>query len=100
MDLAATFGCTVAELGQRLTMAELMLWSRYHACKGLPWRRIEMHLARVAQTMAAVMGGGDAAGPLSDYLVDPRPPVMGVADGDDDDDPDAGDAFADVPIDE
>lgn len=101
MDLAATLGCTVAELAHRMTATELALWLRYHGRKGLPWRRIEIHLARVAQIVATSMGGADANLPLSTYLVDPAPTTTATDDkpnddDSDDDDPDAGDAFADV----
>lgn len=46
MDLALNLGCTVRELGERMTERELRDWGRYVQQKGLPMQRLEYLLAR------------------------------------------------------
>ena len=93
MDLALAFGTTVAELEDRITVAEWNLWRRYHGRQGLPFRRLEMHLAQIAQFIAVTAGGAKTGAPLSEFLIDPRDDTAATEDDNDDD------AFADGPID-
>jgi hypothetical protein len=71
MDLALHLGGTVEELDQKMSVVEFILWQKYAAARMLPWRRMELYLAQLAQIMAATMGGATRAR-LSDYLFDPE----------------------------
>ena len=75
MDLALHLGCTVAELEARMSPAEWDQWRLLHAWRGLPFRRLELHLARIAQTVMASVGAfrDRPVAPLTDFTVDPTP---------------------------
>lgn len=104
MDLALAFGSTVDELENRMTVPEWDLWRRYHARFGLPWRRIEMHLAQCALVTGLAGGIIDRTTPVSRFLLDPEPirPVSEVsgaaADAGEDAEDDAADAFGALPV--
>ena len=56
MSLALALGCTLAELGQRMTAAEFALWAEYHAIR--PWggELHEMLAGTVSATVANYAG--------------------------------------------
>lgn len=69
MDLALAIGCTVRELGDRMTEGELRQWGRYAAQKGLPMQRLEYLLARSLMILDLVhMRKPGTEGHLADYL--------------------------------
>ncbi len=87
MDLALHLGMTEAALTRSMTELELQGWADYSRRRMLPMRRIEMHLAQIAQQIAAYMGGVKSP-KLSDFLFDQSPSEMQQdADLNDDDEP-------------
>jgi hypothetical protein len=103
MDLALALGRTVEELEDSLSDAEWNLWLRYSGRKGLPFRRLEMHLAQIALTAGIYAGQVRPETPLQTFLIDP--PQLEDEDaeeledeereGEEDDD----DAFGALPVD-
>lgn len=75
MDLALEFGMPVAQLKRVLSVSELADWYAYARKKLLPTRRIEHHLAQIAQAFAG--------GSLNDYLLFDKsePPPLTAEDG-------------------
>lgn len=71
MDLALHLGMTEGGLKRAMTERELLRWQRYAAKRMLPMRRIELHLARIALTVAQSMGGASDL-TLADFLFDPK----------------------------
>ena len=69
MDLALALGMTVQTLEQEMSAVEFGLWQRYAAERMLPWRRMELYLAQVAQIIARTVGGNKEA-MLSDFVFD------------------------------
>lgn len=61
---------TEGALRRSMTETELRAWSTYTARRMLPMRRLEMHLAQIAQLIHSCMGGAKDK-PLSAYLFDP-----------------------------
>lgn len=61
---------TEGALKRSMTESELQGWQAYAARKMLPSRRIQMHLAQIAQLIHGCMGGAKDK-PISDYLFDP-----------------------------
>lgn len=66
-DLALAFGEQVPALKRRMSEREFARWSRYAAQKGMPWRRIEVQLARIAMLIDLGLGGAKRAR-LRDYM--------------------------------
>lgn len=72
MDLALAMGMPHAELAERMTESEFFDWDRYDSQKGLPWKRIERQLARIAMFLdLGLLGKGRAR--LSEYFPDEEP---------------------------
>lgn len=69
MDLALQFGWSLAQLERELTEDELGRWMVYDRVKRLPWRRMELYLARIAWMHS------DGKQPLSDFVMFKRPPA-------------------------
>lgn len=57
------------ELAQRLPEREFVLYQHYAAKRMLPWRRIQLQLARLSMIVAAANGAKNIE--LSDFLFDP-----------------------------
>ncbi len=74
MDLALEIGCTVEELGARMSERELRTWARYTQQKGLPMQRLEFLLARILMINDLVhMKKPGTEGHLADYLPGAKP---------------------------
>lgn len=71
MDLALHLGGTVEELDHKMSGVEFYLWQKYAAARMLPWRRMELYMAQLAQIVAVTMGGAKDTR-LADYLFDPE----------------------------
>lgn len=67
-------GCTVRELGERMSERELRDWDRYVQQKGLPMQRLEYLLARILLILDLVhMQKPGTEGSLADYLPGAKP---------------------------
>jgi hypothetical protein len=81
MDLCLALGRTVGELEREMTEVEFGLWQKYAQRRTLPWRRMEMYLARLTQTVEASGMAGGSGAPLRDFLF-LDPPDDSAEDGD------------------
>lgn len=70
MELSFELGIPEEELARRLTERSFVLYQAYAAKWRLPNRRVELMLARVCHTFAAIMGGGKDLD-IEDFLFDP-----------------------------
>lgn len=72
MELALHLGMTADGLEQRMAERELDDWRLFVEERMLPWRRIQLQLAQIAQHIAVTMGGAKNT-QLQDFLFDPKP---------------------------
>jgi hypothetical protein len=77
MDLALHLGMTAGGLKATMTEREFVAWQVYAGRRMLPWRRVELALAQVAQLIAQTMGGVKGS-KLADFLFDPKPDDEGA----------------------
>jgi hypothetical protein len=76
MDLALHLGGTAGGLSRAMSEREFQDWQVYTADHMLPWRRMELYLAQIAQWVARSTG---RSGDLSAFLFEAREDENGAA---------------------